>query len=118
VVVRRKVSNGLNSREGAVEVESGGRRVAGAVTFASRLGPDDGVNGREPGVDRRALSEPGTFDVAPVTPLLAEVLLARATLVDDEVGGESSRRQNGSERLENDGLKEAGFKNLVEHTLM
>lgn len=48
-----------------MEVESGRRRVAGPVALASGLGPDDGVDGAEPGVDRGAHSEAGTLDVAP-----------------------------------------------------
>jgi len=87
-------------RESTVEVESGRRRVAGAVAFTSGLGPDDGVDDRDSSVGRRARSEASALDVAPVTPCLTDVLHAGAALVDDEVGGESRRLENGGERID------------------
>lgn len=80
-------------------VESGRRGVAGTVTLASGLGPDDGIDGGEPSVGRGARAEAGALDVAPVTPLLTDVLHTGATLVDDEVGGESGGSEKGRERL-------------------
>lgn len=66
------------------------RSVASSVTFASGLDPDDSVNERRAGAQCGVHSETGTFDVTPISPCTSDVLDTRATLIDDEVGGESS----------------------------
>ena len=53
------------------------------------LDPDDGVDESTTRVCRRARAETGVQDVAPVTPLLADVLDAGTALVDDELGIEA-----------------------------
>lgn len=60
------------------------RRVRCAIAFSSRLDPDDSVDERRAGVGGRTSTEAGVLDVTPVTPLLTEVLLTGATLVNDE----------------------------------
>ena len=85
--------------ERAGAVEAGRGAVRGTVGLASGLDPDDGVDERGVGVGGRADTEPGALDVAPVTPLLAEVLLACATLVDNELRGEALRLEHGAEGL-------------------
>lgn len=73
--------------------------VRRAVTLSSGLDPNDRIDERRAGVCRRADTEASALDVAPVTPLLAEVLLARATLVDDEESVPALRLELGSEGL-------------------
>ena len=73
------------SAEGVV---ANSRGIRSTIRFTSRLDPNDGIDELRTGVGRRASTETGTFDVAPVAPLLAEVLLAGTALVDDEGGGE------------------------------
>ena len=87
-------------RERARRVEARRRAVGRAVGLASGLDPDDGVNERVAGVGRRAGTEAGALDVAPVAPLLTEVLLAGAALVDDELRGEACGGEHGSERVD------------------
>ena len=69
-------------------IEPRRRAVRSTIRFTSRLDPNDGIDELRTGVGRRASTETGTLDVAPVAPLLAEVLLAGTALVDDEGGGE------------------------------
>ena len=76
------------------------RRVRGTVGLASGLDPDDRVDERVARVRRRADTEAGALDVAPVAPLLAEVLLAGAALVDDELRGEAGGREHRPERVD------------------
>ena len=80
-------------------VVSGRRSVGGTVTFTSGLDPDDGVNEAGDGAGGGASSETGTLDVAPVTPLLTDVLDTRAPLVNDEVSRETALRQHGCKGL-------------------
>lgn len=76
-------------RKSAVGVVARRRGVGSTVALASGLDPDDGVNEAGSSVGGGASSEASTLDVAPVTPLLADVLDTSAALVDDEVGGEA-----------------------------
>lgn len=66
------------------------RCVASSITFASGLDPDDSVNEGRTGAQCGVRSEAGTLDVTPISPCTSDVLDTRATLVDDEVSGESS----------------------------
>jgi hypothetical protein len=70
----------------AVSVVAGRTRVAGAVTLATRLDPNNGIDKSIARVGGRDASETGTLDVAPVAPSqLSRRLDAAARLVDDEV---------------------------------
>jgi hypothetical protein len=91
-------------RESAGRVEANRGAVRGTVALTTGLDPDDGVDERVTSVGRRASTEAGTLDVAPVTPLLTDVLDTRASLVDDEVGGEVVLRKQGSEGVDVVGL--------------
>lgn len=84
----------------ASRVEPGRRAVGSTVGFASRLDPNDGVDELGPGVCGRAGTETSTLDVAPVTPLLTEVLLTGTTLVNDEGGGEALGLEFGGEGVD------------------
>lgn len=98
----------LGVRETAVGVVAGARGVRGTVALASGLDPDDGVDERRAGVGRRAGTEAGVVDVAPVTPLLADVLDTGAALVDDEVRGEALLGQQRREGVDVELLIVAG----------
>ena len=65
----------LKTHQSAVRVEARSRGVGGAIALASGLHPDDGVDERRASVGGRAGTEAGVLDIAPVTPLLAKVLL-------------------------------------------
>ena len=84
-------------RAGRVIARRGG--VRGTVALSSGLDPDDGVNVRRAGACGRADTEASTLDVAPVTPLLTEVLLAGTSLVDNEGGREALACKLRSESL-------------------
>jgi len=60
----------------------------------------DGVNVARASVESRANTEASVLDVAPVTPLVTDTLDTRATLVNNELGRESSVLKQGSESLE------------------
>ena len=70
-------------------VVAGRRGVGGSVTFTSGLDPHDGVNETGTSVGGGLSSEARAENVAPVTPLLADVLDTRATLVNNEVSREA-----------------------------
>ena len=57
-------------------VKSGGRAVRGTIRLSSGLDPNDGVDEARSSVGRGVCTEPGTPDVAPVTPSAADVLAA------------------------------------------
>lgn len=70
-----------------VEVIASRTGVRGTVTLATGLHPDEGVNKRGSRVGRWAQPEAGADGIAPITPrLLASGLLARAALVNNELG--------------------------------
>lgn len=73
--------------------------VGGTVTLTSGLDPDDGVDEAGASVGGRAGTETSALDIAPVAPLISDVLNARATLVDDEVSREATAAELGSESL-------------------
>lgn len=94
-----------------------GGSVGSAVTFSSRLDPNDSINERRASVGGWPHAEACTLNVAPkrsvqhrivrrikmvlpVTPLLTDVLDTRATLVNDERSRESLRRESRSKGLE------------------
>ena len=77
------------------------RRVGRAVRLASRLDPNNCIDQRVARVRRRLRAKAGALDVAPVTPLLADVLDTRTALVNDEGRGEALLLENGSESLLN-----------------
>jgi len=82
-------------------IVASGRRVAGAVTLTTGLDPDKGVDERGASVGSGAGTETSTNGVAPVAPLeLASGLLARAALVDDELGGEAIGAEERAEGLD------------------
>ena len=103
---------GSSTYEPAGRVIAGRGAVGGTVALASGLDPDDGVNERRAGGGRRAGSVASTLDVAPVTPLLAEVLLAGTTLVDDEGRWEALSLQRRCESLERSTASEAVIKSV------
>lgn len=96
---RQKMLSQSDVRESTVEVKSDRRAVAGTVAFTSGLNPHDGVDGGESGIEGWVGSEAGVFDVAPVAPLAAEVLLPRSALVHNEVVGEPCASQRRTECL-------------------
>ena len=75
------------------------RAIRRPIRFPSWLHPDDRVDVSRSGIRRRASAEARPFDVAPVAPLLAEVLLTRTALIYDEVSIETGGSQKGSKRL-------------------
>lgn len=75
---------GIRQAAGGVIADRGS--VGCAVALASGLDPDDGVNERVAGTGGGLGAKPGAEDVAPVTPLSADVLNTRAALVNNEVG--------------------------------
>jgi hypothetical protein len=87
-------------RKTARRVVAGSRGVGGTVRLASRLDPDNGINEVRASVSRRAGTEASTLNVAPVAPLVTDVLDTRATLVDDEVGREALAAECGRELLD------------------
>lgn len=89
---------GVRETAGAVVPHS--RRVRGTVRLTSGLDPHDRVDQRVARARRRPDTEPSAEDVAPVTPLPADVLHARTALVHDEVRRESLLREKRSERVD------------------
>jgi len=79
--------------QSTVTIETGGGRITGAVTFTSRLDPDNRIDQGRSCVESGTCSEASTFDVAPISPLLTNVLDTRTSLVDDEVGREGSQQR-------------------------
>lgn len=75
------------------------RSITGSVTFASGFDPDNSVNERRTSVQCGMRSEASTLDIAPISPRVTDVLDTRATLVDDEVGRESTGREGRGESL-------------------
>jgi hypothetical protein len=79
-------------RETTVSIISRSRAVTGTVRLSSGLDPDDGVDVAGTGRGRGASTEAGAVNVAPVTPLITDVLDTRAALVDEELGGPGEER--------------------------
>ena len=90
----------LGVRETAVGVVAGGTGVAGAITFTSRLDPDNRIDQAGTSVCCGAGTEAGLVNIAPITPLLTDVLDTRATLIDDEVGREALLCQKRGKRID------------------
>lgn len=79
----------LSVGKATVAVVSNSRGVGGTVALSTGLDPDDGVEeGRWETRGGWSETESGLVNVAPVTPLLADVLDTGAALVDDEVSGD------------------------------
>ena len=77
-------------------VVSGGRGVGGTVTLSTGLDPNNGVEqGGRKATRGGASAESSVVDVAPITPLLSDVLNTRSALVDDEVGRDCIRYRGG-----------------------
>lgn len=94
------LGRGLRSvRERARRIVAGRRAVGRAVGLASGLDPDDGIDERVAGVGRRAGAEARALDVAPIAPLLAQILLTGAALVNDELCGEACRCEHRPKRV-------------------
>jgi len=81
-------------------IVSGGRGVGGTVRLSSGLGPNDCIDQARPSVGRGVSAEPGTIDVAPVTPSAADVLTTRTTLVNDKCSVPTSGPQGWSESFD------------------
>ena len=98
---RPRLGRGLvRVRERARRVVAGRGRVGRAVGLAAGLDPHDRVDERAGRARRRARAEPGALDVAPVAPLVADVLHAGPALVDDELRGEARGGEHRPERLD------------------
>lgn len=82
-----------------MRIETRRRAIGGAITFTSRLHPDNGVNETGASVGSRVGTEASALDVAPVTPLVSDVLDARAALVHNEVSREALARKHRSKSL-------------------
>jgi len=95
-------------RERAMRVEPRGTRVARPIALSSRLGPHNRVDRGKRGARRWADTKAGTLDVAPVTPLLPEVLDTRTPLVDDEVRREARAGEQWRQRLDVEDLVKVG----------
>lgn len=74
--------------------------VASTIAFTTRLDPDNSIDQAGSGVRRGPGAEACVVDVAPIAPLLADVLHTGAALVDDEVGRETLLRQEGSQGID------------------
>jgi hypothetical protein len=74
-------------RHATERIVPGGTRVAGAITLATRLDPHKRIHKRVACGACGTHAEPGTLDVAPVAPLLAQAGDAVAARVDDGLGG-------------------------------
>lgn len=76
-------------------------RVAGSIALTTRLDPHESVLELESGARGGTGAEPGSDGVAPISPGgLAGGLLARSTLVCDEVGVEARARQKRSNGID------------------
>lgn len=75
-------------------VVSGRAGVTSSITFTSGLDPNNRINQGGAGVCSGASSESGTLDVAPVTPGSTDVLLTRASLVNDKVSRHGSQKRS------------------------
>lgn len=91
----------LSVRKGASGVEAVSVRVRGTVGFSSGLDPYDGVDEVVVGsVGGWAGTKAGTLDVAPVAPLVTDVLDTGTALVDDEVSVPAGAQELGSDGLD------------------
>jgi hypothetical protein len=78
------------------------KRHRNAETYlTARLDPDECVDERVTGVGSRTRTKPSTLNIAPVTPLiLAGGLLATASNINNEAGGEALLLKKGSKRVD------------------
>lgn len=85
-----------------VVADSGG--VGGTIALSSGLDPNNSINQGVAGGGSGAGAEACADDVAPITPLRADVLDTGTALVDDEVGREAVLGEEGAEGIDVVGL--------------
>ena len=84
----------------AERVVAGSALVGGTVGLTTWLDPDESIDEGVSSGASRADTETGTLDVAPVTPLLAETLLAVAASIDDSLAGHTGALELGGEETD------------------
>lgn len=87
-------------RLSAERVVADGAGIRGTIGLTTGLDPDKGIRKAGASVGGGADTETGAVDVAPVAPLLAEMLDTVAAGIDDGLAGHASRLEFGREGLD------------------